>query len=143
MWPSFFFFHMKIRALKGRKQITSAFRRGKRFASGSLIVHVRGRSHAGESDAPQGGQKDLFVICAVRKKQVPLAVTRNRIKRIIRESVRAYVQHHPRPHFMTLAFVWQSPMHHHTEATTVDIRPQVEDVLHQAMQYFSKHNKEG
>ncbi|MBM4173164.1 MAG: ribonuclease P protein component [Ignavibacteria bacterium] len=130
---------MNIRALKGRKQITAAFRRGKRFASQSLIMHVRDRSHAGEHDAPQGGQLDLFVICAVRKKQVPLAISRNRIKRIIRESVRSFCALHPQIPFMTIAFMWQSPMQSPKEATTVDIKPQVHDALHQAMQYFSKH----
>ena len=98
---------MKIRALKGRAQITSAFRRGKKFASDSLIVHCRTRKHANESDAPEGGNQDIFIICAVRKK------------------------------FMTLAFVWQKPMKHHLEAQTTEIKPQVEEVLNQAMQYFS------
>jgi ribonuclease P protein component len=135
--PSFFL-PMNISALKGRKQITAAFRRGKRFASHSIIVHVRDRSHAGEHDAPQGGHMDLFVICAVRKKQVPLAVTRNRIKRIIRECVRSFCAEYPHIPFMTLAFVWQTPIQSPKEAATVDIKPQVNDALHQAMQYFSK-----
>jgi len=128
---------MKIRALKGRAQITSAFRRGKKFASDSLVVHCRTRRHANEPDAPQGGHQDLFIICAVRKKQVPLAVTRNRIKRIVRESVRSFVKANPIVPFMTLAFVWQKPMKHHSEATTREIKPQVDDVLKQAIQYFS------
>ena len=128
---------MKIRALKGRAQITSAFRRGKKFASDSLIVHCRTRMHANEKDAPEGGNQDLFIICAVRKKQVPLAVTRNRIKRIVRESARTFMKSHPVLPFMTLAFVWQKPMKHHSEAQTTEIKPQVEEVLNQAMQYFS------
>jgi ribonuclease P protein component len=128
---------MKIRALKGRAQITSAFRRGKKFASNTIVVHCRSRKHANETDAPQGGNEDLFIMCAVRKKQVPHAVTRNRIKRIVRESARSFVKTHPILPFMTLAFVWQKPMKHHSEAKTIDIKPQVEDVLNQAMQYFS------
>ena len=132
---------MKIKTLKGRKQITAAFRRGKRFASDSLIVHVRDRSHAGEQDAPIGGQLDVFVICAVRKKQVPLAVTRNRIKRIIRESVRAFASEYPTLSFMTLAFVWQKPMQHSKEVQTIDIKPRVHDALNQAMQYFAANSR--
>ena len=134
---------MNISALKGRKQITAAFRRGKRFASDSLIIHVRDRSYAGEHDAPQGGNIDLFVICAVRKKQVPLAVTRNRIKRIIRECVRSFCAQYPHIPFMTIACVWQQPLHHWKDAQTVDIQPQVHDALHQAMQYFSENNRKG
>jgi hypothetical protein len=44
---------------------------------------------------------------------------------------------HPVLPFMTLAFVWQKPMKHHSEAQTTEIKPQVEEVLNQAMQYFS------
>jgi ribonuclease P protein component len=136
MWPSLFF--MKMRALKGRAQITSAFRRGRKFASQTIVVHCRSKHQAREIDAPQGGDKDLFVICAVRKKQVPHAVTRNRIKRIVRESVRAYLKEYPSMPFMTLAFVWQVTMKHHSEAQTEQIKPQVYDVLNLAMQYFSE-----
>lgn len=137
------FHFMKIKALKGRNQISAAFRRGKKFASDSLSAHVRGKQQAGEIDAPQGGERDLFVICAVRKKQVPHAVTRNRIKRIVRESVRAYLKEYPSLPFMTLAFIWQIPMKHYSEAKSEQIKPQVYDVLNLAMQYFSvKHSKE-
>ena len=128
---------MKIKNLKGRKQITAAFRRGKHFASGPLLVHVRGIDQQSLPDAPSGAGLSIFMICAVRKKQVPLAVTRNRIKRIIRECVRVFVKIHPSIPIMTLAFVWQKPMQHHSEAKTQDIQPIVHDVLHQAMQYFS------
>lgn len=134
---------MNMHALKGRAQITSAFRRGRKFACESIVVHCRSNQQAEEDDAPKGGDKDLFVICAVRKKQVPLAVTRNRIKRIVRESVRAFMQENPNLPFMTLAFVWQLPMKHHSEAKTENINPQVHAILHQAMQYFSaKQSKE-
>ena len=132
---------MKVKTLKGRKQITAAFRRGKRFVSDSFIVHVLDRSYAGDSDAPIGGQKDLFVICAVRKKQVPLAVTRNRIKRILRECVRSHARNHQTVPFMTLAFVWQKPMGHSKEVQTIDIKPSVHDALNQAMQYFANNER--
>jgi ribonuclease P protein component len=128
---------MKMHTLKGRNQISAAFRRGKKFASSHIVVHVRSKYHAGEKDAPIGGAEGVFVMCAVRKKQVPLAVTRNRIKRIVRECTRAYLKEFPQVPFMTLAFVWQKPMKHHSEAQTTEIKPQVEDVLNQAMQYFS------
>jgi ribonuclease P protein component len=134
---------MKMHTLKGRNQISAAFRRGKKFASSHIIVHVRSKQHVAEKDAPIGAASGVFVMCAVRKKQVPLAVTRNRIKRIVRECTRAYLKENPQVPFMTLAFVWQLPMQNHMEAKTQNIKPQVFDVLDQAKQYFSaKQSKE-
>ena len=136
---------MKLRALKGRAQITAAFRRGKRFTQGDASVSIRTRRFAHEEDAPKGGEFDVFLVCAVRKKIAPHAVVRNRIKRLVRESVRSFVKEHQSNSktlpFMTLAFNWQKAPSKPSEISLHEVKPEVYDALHQAMQYFSNREQ--
>ena len=85
---------MNIKTVKGRLQVISAFKKGKRFTLPEAMVSVRPRSYAQEYDAPKNSEDSLFIVCSVRKKIAPHAVIRNRLKRLVKESVRQYIRTH-------------------------------------------------
>jgi len=135
---------MEIRNLKGRNQIAAAFRRGKRFYASEALVAVTPRIFAKEPDAPKGGEYALFLVCSVPKKIAPHAVVRNRIKRLVRESVRLYIKQYQFEresqflNIMTLAFNWQSAPLRPSGINLHDIYPIIENMLNAASAYYAE-----
>ena len=137
---------MNIKTVKGRVQVTSAFKKGKRFTVPEAMVSVRPRSYAQEYDAPKNSENSLFIVCSVRKKIAPHAVIRNRIKRLVKESVLHYLRTHEDnnniSNLLTLAFNWNSAPKRPRDITLKDIYPSVQQLLDNASNYFARNEKQ-
>lgn len=137
---------MNIKTVKGRIQVTSAFKKGKRFSLPEAMVSVRSRFYAQEYDAPKNSENSLFIVCSVRKKIAPHAVIRNRLKRLVKESVRQYIRTHADKKnisiLLTLAFNWNIAPKRPLEIALQDIYPIVQQLLDNACEYFARNEKQ-
>lgn len=79
---------LQLRSLKGTTSFDRVFRQCRKFTGGPLVAHLRFR-RAVEPEEPT--QRILRVGIMVKKKVYARAVDRNRIKRLIREAMRAEV----------------------------------------------------
>lgn len=118
---------MTIVSLNGKKRIAETFRSGKRFSTPAavLIAVYSKQSEAAESVA---------MMVVVRKKIARKAVVRNRIRRLVRESVRRALASFtaegiPVP-FTSLVFMWNSapkrPSLLRLDAVELVVRPLLE-----------------
>ncbi len=139
---------MNIKTVKGRIQVTSAFKKGKRFSLPEAMVSVRPRFCAQEYDAPKNSENSLFIVCSVKKKIAPHAVIRNRIKRLVKESVRQYVRTHTDNDnnnisvLLTLAFNWNIAPKRPLDIALKDLYPIVQQLLDNACEYFARNEKQ-
>lgn len=137
---------MNIKTVKGRLQVTSAFKKGKRFTLPEAMVSVRPRFFAQEYDAPKNSENSLFIVCSVRKKIAPHAVIRNRLKRLVKESVRQYIRTHADNNnisiLLTLAFNWNIAPKRPRDIALQDIYPIVQQLLDNACEYFARNEKQ-
>tara|TARA_B100001029_G_C15054931_1_gene453630 strand:+ start:2145 stop:2555 length:411 start_codon:yes stop_codon:yes gene_type:complete len=69
---------IQIKRLKNKVQIDKVFTKGKSLKSNSLVVHYISN---------EGRNKDIFVGINISKKNISLAVNRNKIKRKIRACI--------------------------------------------------------
>jgi ribonuclease P protein component len=133
-----------VKSLKGRVQTSAAFRRGRKFAAGNAILYVRPRRFATDSDAPLNPDHCIFIVCTVRKKEAPRAVLRNRVKRLIRESIRAWisaftVENTDFP-LLTIAVQWMRPPASPRQISLADVQPVIHELLWQALRSFGGYS---
>jgi ribonuclease P protein component len=125
---------MDCRPLKGFGAFEETLRSGRRVTSGPLSLSAAAMADGALHD------EDLFFGVAISKRIAPRAVQRNRVKRLLRESVRRHVG--PRAEeiraagFSRLIFRWRqapsSPMLLHLR----DIEPHVEDAVVRLLQRY-------
>ena len=73
--------------------ISALFSKGERIALGKVTLMYQKKSYS-----------SLHYGVSVPKKKIPLAVQRNRIKRLLRESIRLYFKQHPKFLSQTVGF---------------------------------------
>lgn len=130
---------MHIVPIKGIKNFSNAVRYGKRFSTSQCMITVR------YSDEPQD---TIYYGIIVRKKIARTSVMRNRIKRLLRESIRLWSRELPEETlFLTsVIMTWNAipkhPMLIHLSDTQSEIIPLLnEAIAYAAVRQEKRSNK--
>jgi ribonuclease P protein component len=105
---------MVLRPLKGYRSFEEVLRSGRRVTSGPLLLAAM----------PNDGSSDVtFVGVGVPKRVAPKAVVRNRIKRLMRVSIRACLLESSTLHAgVRVVLLWRSAPKHPSEIALADVQ---------------------
>jgi len=119
---------MHVVPLKGIKNFSKAVRYGKRFSTDRCMITVR------YSDEPQETVQYGII---VRKKIARTAVMRNRIKRLLRESIRFWIKESQQESlFLTsVIMTWNAIPKHPMLIHLDDVQPVIVQLLNDAIAY--------
>lgn len=124
---------LQMRPLKGHDCFGKAFRAGKKFSGKDAMLTVVFRDENSESGV-------VFTGVTIRKKVARRAVMRNRIKRLLRESLRKIFLEYGEENFPfdTVIAVWNSAPKHPKKISLGDVYPVIRELSEQANTYFRK-----
>lgn len=132
-----------LQTIKSKKAFAEIFGNGKKFFdSNSMAVF----SYAGLINRVNdiNTKPVIRFSVAVPKKSAKKAVVRNRIKRLMRESIRHFFSNYavPDPCFaeFRIAFVWRNAPDHPGLISLKNVKPEIESLLNSAMNYWLKKN---
>lgn len=121
---------MVIRSLKGFGAFTAASSAGRRFSSGPLNMTV-----VCGSEIP--ATPTIFVGVSISKRNAPLAVTRTRMRRLLREAARRVLQRHEasvlESRMTTILLVWRHTPPVVPRLKVHDVEEVVESALRRAI----------
>jgi ribonuclease P protein component len=131
---------MRLRPLKGYDAFGNVFRTGRRFSNGKATAMVVFRPPISVSEPAIAITEQQIVYFGVtaRKRTRP-AVLRNRIKRLLRESIRqiADEQHRTKPFpFREIVVVWNAVPSRPSLLGLETVLEAVRDVLDRAAEYY-------
>ncbi len=134
--PSFFFELnrilmpgiINIEPIKGYRNFSEAFKYGKKFSSGPCLASI---SFA-ESD------KNLLYGVSVGRRTSKKAVIRNKIKRLLRESLRIWLLEKTETSLKTVILSWREAPQHPALIKLDEVKPKVDQILNNAVDYYTK-----
>lgn len=133
---------MRLQPLKGYGAFGTVFATGRRFSIGSataIVVFNDGAAQAMEHRKTDGTQQIVYFGVTARKKTRP-AVLRNRIKRLLRESVRLlaneYRQSDKAFPFRAFVFVWNAVPARPSLLHLRTVLPAVRTLVEKAARYY-------
>ncbi|MGB9771772.1 MAG: ribonuclease P protein component [Candidatus Kapaibacteriota bacterium] len=131
----------KLETIKRKKVFELLFANGKRFSIGSLrlVVLPRGRGE------PEAELNKIFYAVQVSKKATKKAVVRNRIKRLLRESLRYLARSGMKEKLHSFKYIflgWVDAPQRACEISLKDILPIVEKGLTVASEMLVEKGKE-
>ncbi|MFW6276192.1 MAG: ribonuclease P protein component [Bacteroidota bacterium] len=131
---------MDIKALaplKGYKAFNNAFSRGKKFHHDKAVaVVIYDHSSAGSENTVKFG-------VTVAKRRAKKAVTRNRIKKLLRESIKLKLAETDIRHIDTLIIAWKDAPKAPSRICLSDVSPVVDFLIDKAVTYYKKFLEEG
>ncbi len=136
----------RIASLKGKNSFELVFKQCRKLSSGSLSAHLRFR-RASENKPLEADptEQPIRVGIMLRKKMLPSAVLRNRVKRLIREALRQYSVEQPHLFRSLDAMIVSWNTRHVAGSSTLrlrDVAPLVLNILEQAAAVHSvKHQR--
>lgn len=135
---------ISIKPIKGFNSFSLVFNSGRKFYNKELIaVFVQDD----KPDAPalicKCNEENTFYYGVTASKKInKKAVTRNRVKRLLRESIRKIFSEKykmsEQPAFKYAVFSWRLPVNHPKLLRLNDVEPAVNDVIEAAESYFRK-----
>lgn len=121
---------ISVTPLKGNAAFAAVFAQRRRFRSQELLLAVE---FTRKNDKPEDYCRPRKVRAGVvvRKKVAPSAVLRNRIKRLLRESLRQCAREHPEwlENIHALVAIWDSAPKHPRSIHLCDVLPRMEEAL--------------
>ncbi len=130
---------MRLHPLKGYNAFGHVFEAGRRFANGSVTALVVFH----DPDSTQAEQQILRFGVTARKRTRP-AVLRNRIKRLLRESLRQIIEEYSQagkvPPFRELVLVWNAIPRKSSLLRLRMVLPAVRDTLDRATRHYRKEH---
>lgn len=134
---------MRLQPLKGYDAFGNVFRTGRRFSNGKLTALVVFRPPVSASAAYTAGtaeQQIVYFGVTARKRTRP-AVLRNRIKRLLRESMRQIAREHncaTSSPFCELVLVWNAVPSRPSLLRLATVLADVREVLDRATDYYRR-----
>jgi ribonuclease P protein component len=131
----------KLETIKGKKQFSNVFESGQRFFDNNSMAVVCFASHSIET-ASEHSVRSIFYSVSVPKRNAKKAVVRNRIKRLLRESLRQYFQTEsaeetcPISH---ISLVWRNAPGHPALIGLSQVKAEVFSLMAKAMSFYSKN----
>ncbi len=133
----------KLNTIKGKKAFSYVFENGKKFfEENSMAVFYFAANDLGR--AVSLDCLDITYSVSVPKKSAKKAVVRNRIKRLMRESIRHFFleyNHSKFPcHTLTVALVWRNAPKHPMLIGLNDVSPEIYRLLSRGLDFYRKNN---
>ncbi len=122
-----------LNSLKGYNRFSEVYLKSKKFYSDNLMLVV---DYADTSST----QAELGV--SVSKKTARNAVTRNRIKRLLRESVRLIIkEYYSKLFFKTIIVSWRKKTQKPGDISLKEVYPEVLELFNKAESFSHENNK--
>jgi ribonuclease P protein component len=140
---------MKIAPLKGKSAFASTMRSGKRFTEHTITGMVKFRKHTepAKAIAVESLRLEIALGVSIRKKAAKKATVRNRVKRLLRQSVRTVIREFTDAGYFDSGNPFERVIIFCNSAPTVpslmclaDIHIGVRAVLQSAYDYSQKHS---
>jgi len=136
---------IKLQTIKGKKAFSFIFENGKKFFdTNSMAVFYFVKSE--NDNAEFNNSLIVNYSVSVPKKFAKKAVVRNRIKRLMRESVRHFFMNYPNSVFllseMAVAFIWRNAPRHPMLIGLSDVLPEIEKHMQRGIDFFKKENSD-
>lgn len=131
-----------LKPVKGYNSFNTIFKNGKKFYENELLSTFSEKLWFNSSSNPDDFSPNiLYFGVTVPKRVCKLAVTRNRIKRLLRESIRAHYKNHEQNQLKFRCFVisWKQAPKNAKSISLRDVQPVVDRVLNRAENYFAKN----
>lgn len=130
---------LKLTPIKGKKTFEKIFAESKKFKSDSINAFIRFRSFLPNNEDLQ---INIYFAVSVSKKISKKAVVRNRIKRLLRESLRyAIIQ----PYFCEnivciedIVLIWRIPIQSPKLIKLNDVVPELFEILKSAINHYKE-----
>jgi ribonuclease P protein component len=125
---------LMLKPLKGRKKFAALFNSGSRFSEkeASAVVCFRKGEDIHDTD-DEIRFIEIFYAVGVRKKVAKKAIVRNRLKRLLRESLRQLFKEEKAKEFAEafeiIYLSWNAAPSHHKLIGLKDVFPKVKDLL--------------
>lgn len=136
--------NIKLKPIKGFKAFSKAFGAGRKFHEKNLLASiVFGNPKDVESDDnAMGEDRYLYFGVSIGKKTARRAVVRNRIKRLMRESLRKEACNMGAILPVSIIMIWKHAPLKRTLIGLSDVHSELKAVLNRANNYF-KSNQQG
>lgn len=134
---------MRLQPLKGYDAFGNVFRTGRRFSNGKATAMIVFRPAVSASELCTGAtpeQQIVYFGVTARKRTRP-AVLRNRIKRLVRESLRQIASEHDRTEpspFREIVVIWNAVPPRSSLLGLETVLAAVRDVLERATGYYQR-----
>lgn len=128
-----------LKPLKGYNSFTKVFKAGKKIKTvNALGVFCKNECTDLEIES---NESTLIFGVTVSKKIAPKAVMRNRVKRLLRESIRKFFRNKDqKPEYNVLVISWRYIPEHSKLLHLSEVFPQVEQLLLKAENLYKKEN---
>ncbi len=126
-----------LKSLKGKKTFDNLFTKGKRFSYKNCSVVVSFNQKADLIYNPNDN-RIIFYAAIISKKVAKKAVIRNRVKRLLRESIRQlYLEDSSFFEGINqIAFIWKNAPEHPKLIHLLDVKPDVKNILQNVNSYY-------
>lgn len=131
----------KLETIKGKKQFSNVFESGQRFFDNNSMAVVCFASDSIETASEQC-VRSIFYSVSVPKRNAKKAVVRNRIKRLLRESLHQYFQTESDNNFPIshISLVWRNAPLHPALIGLTQVKSEVFRLIEKAISSHSKNN---
>jgi ribonuclease P protein component len=121
---------VKVRPLKGFGAFDAVMQQGKRYTVGPIGLTVV----VGEQNIEEG---TVRIGVAIGKRLAPFSVARSRVRRLLRESIRAVVPNHQQAiitaGITSMVFLWRTPVQRPADLSMQDVQPAVNKAVTTAL----------
>ncbi len=130
---------LKLSPIKGKKTFEKIFAQAKKFRSDSINAFICFRSYLPNNE---NITVNIYYAVSVSKKIAKKAVVRNRIKRLLRESLRySIIQPFFCENFIlieNIVLIWRKPILSPGHIRLNDVIPELFEVLKSAINYYTE-----
>ena len=131
---------LRFETIKGKKLFSDVFQKGQRFFENNSMAVV---FFAGPQDkfASDNFVRSIFYSVSVPKKNAKKAVVRNRIKRLMRESLRQFCLSNDEDAICLIShisFVWRNAPDHPALICLDDVKHEIYSLMRKALAYKAK-----
>ena len=136
-----------LKPIKHKKAFSEAYKSGKKFFHESVYISICFEKVSNKDKSisidVMVEQKEVYFAVLISKKVAKKAIVRNRIKRLLRESIRKYfIDLHRRKSpciFKSLIISWKTAPKHFQQIHLSDVYPVINSALQNAYNYYTSN----